>query len=223
MRSPHIHSPTGDNDNQTHRSLSTSYVPGTIGSLQDRYLPLTEEHTGSERLRTFPKSHSKPEAFLVFPVGQEVVEVLREKRLPGGGGSALGGQALLTPCLFSIPCVFPQSPHLESPRASHQDPKSQLLLLEGPQGPVDSIPQPPSCDKTEAQFTQHGMESQDGSPGLLTAGSVLSPVQVAHARFSRVLPPLSVELIRVTHIHALLWLILLPGVCGAQSRVLKGA
>lgn len=102
MRSPHIHSPTGDNDNQTHRSLSTSYVPGTIGSLQDRYLHLTEEHTGSERLRTFPKSHSKPEAFLVFPVGQEVVEVLREKSLPGGGGSALGGQALLTPaCALS--------------------------------------------------------------------------------------------------------------------------
>lgn len=142
MRSPHIHSPTGDNDSQTHHSLSTSYVPPPPGSLQDRYFHLTEEHTGSERLRTFPKSHSKPEAFLVFLVGQEVLEVLREKRLPGGGGtgSALGGQALLAPCLFSVPYVFPQSPHLESPRASHQDPKSQLIRLEGPQGPVDSIP-----------------------------------------------------------------------------------
>lgn len=148
VRSPHIHSPTGDNDNQTHHSLSTSYVPPPPGSLQDSYFHLTEEHTGSERLRTFPRPHPKPEAFLVFLVGQEVLEKAAWRRWHW---VCTWRPTTACPCLFSVPYAIPQSPHLESPRASHQHPKSQLLRLEGSWGPVDSIPQPPSCDKTEAQ------------------------------------------------------------------------
>lgn len=73
------------------------------------------------------------------------------------------------------------------------------------------------------ELTQHEMKSQDGSPGLLTPGSVLSPMQVACARFSRVLSPFSgVELIGVAHMHPILWLNLLPEMCWAQRRVPQG-
>lgn len=52
------------------------------------------------------------------------------------------------------------------------------------------------------KVTQHGVESQGRSPGLRTPASVLSVMQVACARFSRALSPLSgVELIRMTHIQ----------------------
>ena len=58
-----------------------------------------------------------------------------------------------------------------------------------------------------SKLTQHGIESQEGGPGLLSPDSVPSPVQVAHARLSRILSPLSgVELTRVTDIHPILWL-----------------
>lgn len=67
------------------------------------------------------------------------------------------------------------------------------------------------------ELTQHEMKSQDGSPGL-TPGSVLSPMQVACARFSRVLSPFSgVELIGVAHMHPTVWLSLLPEMLGSKK------
>ena len=51
------------------------------------------------------------------------------------------------------------------------------------------------------KLTQHEVESEGRSPGLLTPGSVLRPTQLARARFPRALSPLSgVELIRAPHI-----------------------
>lgn len=225
MRSPHIHSPTGDNDNQTHHSLSTSYVPPPPGSLQDSYFHLTEEHTGSERLRTFPRPHPKPEAFLVFLVGQEVLEgkgCLEEVAL----GLHLEAN-YCSPPAYSLspmpshnhPTWSPQEPLTNTQNHSFSGWKAlggQLTLFLS-HLPVTKLR--PREGHDIPKLTQPGMESQDGSPGLLTPGSGLSPVQVAHARFSRALSPLSgVELVRVTHTHALLWLNLLPGCAGLTAE-----
>lgn len=73
--------------------------------------------------------------------GQEVLERLREGRLPGGGGA---GSAPWRPCtphprLLSVPHVFPQSRHMESLGASHEALKSQLIRLEDPQGQLTQV------------------------------------------------------------------------------------